>query len=440
LNDLATTHPAIAAKWHPTKNGVKTPQSITAGSSKRAWWLGDCGHSWSATVGKLTSGRGCAVCRGLQIELGVNDLASQYPAVAAQWHPTKNGDLTPEMVSSSSARKIWWICEEGHEWRTGVNGRQYGAVGCPGCAAFGFSPSKEGWLYLLFHPFWQMQQIGISNVPESRVAQHARLGWQVTEIRGPMEGFLVQALEQEALKALFRRGAKLGVPSSAGGFDGHTESWPTQSLKLDNFRQLLDWVYEDESQITEIEHLQAWSPPPKQPRGPIEKPICTVEGCEMNCHGRGYCRLHYRRWKATGNPGPLGRVKKPNGSYTNSECSVEGCSKIPVGQGLCPMHHRRFLMTGDPGRAESTVVDPKDRICTVNDCSTPWFAKKMCELHYRRFKANGDPTVTRQGGKPKSYCIVQDCERAAFGLGYCNMHYKRFQKHGDPLYGDRKRT
>ena len=61
-----------------------------------------------------------------------------------------------------------------------------------------------------------------------------------------MDGFLVQALEQEALKALHRRGAKLGVPSSTGGFDGHTESWPTQSLKLDNFRQLLDWVYEDE--------------------------------------------------------------------------------------------------------------------------------------------------------------------------------------------------
>ncbi len=431
LNDLATTHPLIAEKWHPTKNGAITPESLTAGSKKRIWWLGECGHSWIADVMHITSGRGCAVCRGLQIELGVNDLASQYPEVATQWHPTKNGDLTPEMVSPSSGRKVWWICEKGHTWCARVAGRQYGAVGCPGCAAYGFSPSKEGWLYLLSHPFWGMQQIGISNVPESRVSQHTRLGWQVMEIRGPMDGFLVQALEQEALKALYRRGAKLGVPSPTGGFDGHTESWPTQSLKLDNFRQLLDWVYEDESQITEIEHLQAWSPPLKQPRGPIEKLICIVEGCEMKYHGHGYCRLHYRRWKATGNPGPLGRVKKPNGSYTNSECSVEGCSKIPVGQGFCPMHHRRFLKTGDPGRAESTVVNPKDRICTVNDCSTPWFAKKMCEVHYRRFKANGDPLVTKQGGKPKSYCVIQDCGRAAFGLGYCNMHYKRFRKHGN---------
>ena len=431
LNDLATTHPLIAEKWHPTKNGAITSRSLTAGSKKRIWWLGECGHSWVADVMHKTSGRGCAVCRGLQIELGVNDLATQYPEVAAQWHPTKNGDLTPEMVSPSSGRKVWWICEEGHTWCARVAGRQYGAIGCPGCAAYGFSPSKEGWLYLLFHPFWEMQQIGISNVPESRVSQHARLGWQVMEIRGPMDGFLVRALEQEALKALYRRGAKLGVPSPTGGFDGHTESWPTQSLKLDNFRQLLDWVYEDESQITEIEHLQAWSPPPKQPREPKERPNCVVEGCVRKNHSLGFCRLHYRRWKTTGETGPATIIKLPNGTNRNSLCTVEGCDRRPQARGLCSMHYARWSNSGDPGEAESRAPKDVDRTCVVDGCVKQWSSKKLCELHYRRFKANGDPNVIRQGGKPKSYCIIQDCGRAAFGLGYCNMHYKRFRKHGN---------
>ena len=143
--------------------------------------------------------------------------------------------------------------------------------------------------------------------------------------------------------------------------------------------------------------------------------------------------MHYRRWIQSGDTGPVSPVKAPNGSYTNAECSIEGCSKTPVGRGLCSMHHRRLLIHGDPGKAESSVVDPKDRICTVDGCSKPWSSKGMCELHYRRFKANGDPLIIKQGGKPRSQCSIEECGRPAFGLGYCNMHYKRFRKHGDPV-------
>lgn len=433
VNDLVSTFPTIAEKWHPIKNGDLTPYSVTGGSGKKIWWLGDCGHTWKTSVKHLTSGRGCAVCRGLQIEIGINDLESQYPDLAGQWHPTKNNDLTPQQVTSSSARKVWWICTQGHEWRTGVNGRQYGAIGCPGCADFGFSPSKDGWLYFLSHPTWGMQQIGISNVPESRLAQHARLGWQTIEVRGPMDGALAQALEQEALRSLRRRGAQLGIPKSSGGFDGHTEAWSIASLELESFKQLLDWIYSDETILDSTEHLEAWTIPPKGPRPPREAVACKVEGCDRKHHAYHLCRLHYRRWIQSGDTGPVSTIKAPNGSYANSECSIKGCSKTPVGRGLCPMHHRRLLTTGDPGKAESSVVNPKDRICTVDGCSTTWFAKSMCELHYRRFKANGDPLLIKRGGKPRSQCSIDDCGRPSFGLGYCNMHYKRFRKHGDPF-------
>ena len=39
FNDLATTHPEVAAQWHPTKNGNLTPEMVTAGSNQLAWWL-----------------------------------------------------------------------------------------------------------------------------------------------------------------------------------------------------------------------------------------------------------------------------------------------------------------------------------------------------------------------------------------------------------------
>ncbi len=438
VNDLATMSPEKASLWHPTKNDGMTPQSVTAGSSRKFWWLGTCGHSWKASVIHITSGRGCAICRGLQIEVGVNDLDSQYPDFASQWHPTKNGDLTPQHVTSSSAKKVWWLCENGHEWQAKINSRQYGAIGCPGCAAYGFSPAKDGWLYFLEHPTWSMQQIGISNVPENRLAQHSRLGWHVIEVRGPMDGALAQALEQEALQALRKRGAHLGIPTSSGSFDGHTEAWTVESLHVESFRQILDWVYDDETQLSASQHLETWSIPDREPRQSKAPLGCKVEGCARKHHGYGLCKLHYRRWIQSGDTGPVSTLKAPNGTNRNLICAVDGCAKKVVGRGLCSMHHRRFLTKGELGVAESSVIRAEERICIVDDCSRPWASQQMCESHYRKFKKYGNPLGAKPVAKLRAACSVADCEKSVFGHGYCNMHYKRFRKHGDPLAGGRQ--
>jgi len=39
------------------------------------------------------------------------------PGLAAQWNPVKNGDLTPGAVTPGSGKKVWWLCEKGHEWQ-----------------------------------------------------------------------------------------------------------------------------------------------------------------------------------------------------------------------------------------------------------------------------------------------------------------------------------
>lgn len=43
-NDLATTHPGIAAMWHPRMNKCLKPTGVQAVSRKLAWWRGECGH------------------------------------------------------------------------------------------------------------------------------------------------------------------------------------------------------------------------------------------------------------------------------------------------------------------------------------------------------------------------------------------------------------
>jgi len=62
-------------------------------------------------------------------------LATTSPAVAKQWHPTRNGDLRPDQVFMGSEKRVWWRCEQGHEWEATVIIRIYGGFGCPGCPA-----------------------------------------------------------------------------------------------------------------------------------------------------------------------------------------------------------------------------------------------------------------------------------------------------------------
>lgn len=50
----------------------------------------------------------------------------------SQWHPTKNGVLTPQTVAKTSRQIIWWRCEKGHEWCTQAVSRING-TGCPEC-------------------------------------------------------------------------------------------------------------------------------------------------------------------------------------------------------------------------------------------------------------------------------------------------------------------
>ena len=81
---------------------------------------------------RVNNNTGCPVCAGKVIVIGINDLASRYPNLAAEWSP-KNGKLKPEQFTKGSNARVWWICKEGHEWQTTISNRTSGG-GCPICA------------------------------------------------------------------------------------------------------------------------------------------------------------------------------------------------------------------------------------------------------------------------------------------------------------------
>lgn len=135
-NDLQTLFPDIAEEWHSTKNIDLLPDQVSPYTHRKAWWkCSKCGHEWSAVVKSRTSGgSGCPVCAGKTAVPGVNDLASRCPTVADEWHPTKNGALTPQEVTIGTIRKVWWRCKVcDHEWQATISSRTHGG-GCPVCA------------------------------------------------------------------------------------------------------------------------------------------------------------------------------------------------------------------------------------------------------------------------------------------------------------------
>ena len=60
-------------------------------------------------------------------------LGNKFPEIAKEWHPTKNGNLTPKEIHKGSNKKVWWQCSKGHDWEARVYTRSSGTK-CPYCS------------------------------------------------------------------------------------------------------------------------------------------------------------------------------------------------------------------------------------------------------------------------------------------------------------------
>lgn len=202
-NDLATTHPDVAKRWHPSKNSI-SPTQLRHSSDNYMWWICDNGHEWKRTVWDQAKYNTCPYCTGKRVipgetdleglhpslyaELvnkevlfpgsgkkvlwrctkdhqwestvksrvmgtscpycsgrlpipGKTDLATLRPDLSKQWHPDKNS-LTPQEVTVSASNKVWWRCENGHEWEAYIYSRS-GGSGCAQCSTPGTSDAEK---------------------------------------------------------------------------------------------------------------------------------------------------------------------------------------------------------------------------------------------------------------------------------------------------------
>lgn len=134
-NSLYALRPDIAKEWCISRNGSITPEMVSIKSGKKFWWICPSGHEYQASVYSRTGkNSGCPYCAGQKILKGFNDLQTRYPDIAAEWHPSKNGELTPDSIMPGNSRKVWWMCKEKHEYYTSISNRTNMKSGCPFCA------------------------------------------------------------------------------------------------------------------------------------------------------------------------------------------------------------------------------------------------------------------------------------------------------------------
>ena len=239
FNDLDSTHPEIASQafqWDPS-------ETIHSSRAKKSW-ICERNHVYEATIISRTHMKsGCAYCANKKVLPGFNDIATTHPDLARE---AKGWD--PSQFIARSNKILTWECAVGHVWKASPANRNAlsNPTGCPSCSVSGFDPNKDGWLYFLSHPDWEMLQIGITNVPENRLRSHRRLGWEVLELRGPMDGHLTQQWETAMLRMLKANGADLSNSSISGKFDGYSEAWSKTKFSVSSLQEMMRLVEEGE--------------------------------------------------------------------------------------------------------------------------------------------------------------------------------------------------
>jgi len=167
------------------------------------------------------------------------------PLLAAQWHPTKNGDLRPADVIVGTTRSIWWQCDQGHEWQVSPAQRLSG-TNCPGCANFGFDRNAPATLYFIHHQVLKAMKIGITGSQTSRLDKFVSRGWKILHLVRDDSGEKIHAIENELLRWLKVDNQLTNFlgRQELRGMGGWTETFADDAISASVVKRQIDLVVE----------------------------------------------------------------------------------------------------------------------------------------------------------------------------------------------------
>lgn len=85
-----------------------------------------------------------------------------------------------------------------------------------------------------------------------------------------------------------------------------------------------------------------------------------------------------------------------------STCSIEDCGRPHFARGWCNMHWKRWRRHGDPLANHRLTRG----VCVIEGCGTPHEARGWCRRHYLIWQAHGDPLYIPQGPEARFWAFV----------------------------------
>jgi hypothetical protein len=129
---LVDKHPEIAKNFS-TKNLISFEQ-VTLYEKTKYLWVCDFGHEWQGLPSIFRNGYTCPICKGKKVLPGVNDIATTHPEKVRRFWSFNKNSISPSEVSAGSDKRVWWVCEKGHDWQGTPNEVLGRNRGCPACA------------------------------------------------------------------------------------------------------------------------------------------------------------------------------------------------------------------------------------------------------------------------------------------------------------------
>ena len=120
--------------WHPLKNIPNNPTDFHSQSNKKMWWQCEKNseHIWEQKISHITNGVGCPFCSNKKVSKD-NNFGFLHSDKIIFWDWSKNKDISPFQFVPGSDKKIWWKCENNHEWFARIAQVSKRGANCPKC-------------------------------------------------------------------------------------------------------------------------------------------------------------------------------------------------------------------------------------------------------------------------------------------------------------------